>query len=102
MKLWTATVEIEVLIASESAPDDEAIIYEAEEELRDNGSSCAEVRSVDEVLDYADIPEPWRSSIPRGDADRTCEQILDAAIEARKAEALKRPMPNQIELPIQD
>jgi hypothetical protein len=103
MKLWKATVEIEVLIASEEEPDDFTVIEEAEEEMRDNGQSCAEVHSLDEVLSHADIPEPWRASIPRGDADDlTCEQILDAAIEARKAEALSKPMPNQMELPIEE
>jgi hypothetical protein len=100
MKLWKATIEIEVLIASEEAPDDEAVIYEAEDELRDN-SGCAEVTSVDEVLSYADIPNPWQKSIPRGDAEYlTCEQILDTAIEARKVAALSKPMSNQMVLPI--
>lgn len=100
MKLWRATAEVEVLIASEEEPDVYAITDAAEAEMRDN-SGCLGMFSADLIEDHNDIPKEWRGSIPRGDAKGTCEQILDAYLEAERERKLAAPCPGQKELPLE-
>jgi hypothetical protein len=102
LKLWKATVEVEVLIASEHRPHDYQIVDAAADEMRDNSLSAADPWEPEEVCSLSDIPESWRESLPRGDNpdDLTCQQIFDA-MEERRAEAIRNaPMPNQMELPL--
>lgn len=103
MRLWKATVEVEVLIASEAEPSDRTIISAAKDEIADNSLSCAESYPAQEIICFNEIPKDWRDSIPRGDVDDlTCEQIVEAVIEANKQAAYQRPMPNQTSLPLAD
>jgi hypothetical protein len=102
MKLWSCTVEVEVLMASDDEPGQWEMAQAAEDELSDN-RDCAFATSM-EITKHSEIPEEWRGSVPRGDDadDMTCEEVLEQAIKEHEAEALKRPMPNQMALPIED
>lgn len=102
MRLWTATVEIQVLVASEDEPSDYDIRDAAREEMRDSGGVM--YGNAVEITSLKDIPEAWRGSIPRGDeaGDQTCEQIVNARIDQLKAEAWNKPMPNQTALKLED
>ena len=101
LKLWIATVEVEVLIASEEEPSDFDIKDAASEELRDNMHAGEVVGGAVIVDRLHDVPQDWRDSIPRGDADdKTCEQIVNEYLDAEAEAASKRPMPNQTCLPL--
>ena len=101
MKLWTATVEVTVLIASDDEPSDYEIEDAAREEMDNSG--CDTHYGATTVDALKDIPKEWRGSIPHGDADdKTCEQIVNEYLDAEAEEAGKRPMPNQTSLPLED
>lgn len=100
MKLWRATVEVEVFIASEDEPSDFDIRGAAADEIDDNGAG--DVFQAEEVERLADIPPEWRDTLPYGDADdKTCEEIYEAAKAARLEKAYNSPLPNQKELPLE-
>lgn len=102
MKLWTATAEITVLIASEDEPNRRAIARAARAEAIDNLDQL-ETYGAQPIESLKEIPPDWLYSIPRGDAEyMTCEQIVNAYLDAKAADAAKRPMPNQISLPLGD
>ena len=104
MKLWKATVEVEVLIASEEIPDDFDVERAAKREMADNGGDV--LWPAEEIQRLFDVPEEWLDTIPRGTTkckpDKTCRQIMEAYLDAKEAEAMRRPMPNQKALELGD
>lgn len=100
-KLWKATVEIEVVIASENPPGDYVIMDAAKAEIQDGNDSVVIVGYGEEIKHPDFIPHEWQHSIPRGEPEgKTCEQIVEA-VEAARLEAIRNaPMPNQIPLPL--
>ncbi len=98
MKLWKVTCSIEVLIASEEEPTDYECTNAAIDEASDNGMDMD--GEPEEITDLSDIPESWAGTVPRGEADATCEQIVVAGIAEREKDAWNAPMPNQKELPL--
>lgn len=96
MRLWKATVEVEVLIASEDEPLTDEIVSAAEDEIKDNGPHCCDVTFVSECESLPDVPEDWLDTLPRGDSgDQSCRAMMEAILDAREQEQMRRPMPNQ-------
>lgn len=104
LKLWKATVEIDIYVASENQPSDWEFADAAADEIRDNQQG-ADVYAAAEVCELSEVAEVWRDSLPRGSENRddlTCQQIVES-VQARRAEAVRNAaMPNQMNLPIED
>lgn len=103
LRLWRATVEVEVYIASEEEPSDMECQEAAEAELSDGNE--VEVWPVEEVSKLSELSEDWIDSVPRGNANgeyKTCRQIVNEAEDARLEKAWNTPLPNQKELPLGD
>lgn len=105
MKLWKATVEVEVCIASEQEPDDGEIKDCAEQAIKDSCDSYG----VREITSFDEIPGDWRDCEPfqggsygRYSTKEKCEHFVEAAIRASEVAAWNAPMPNQIPLPLDD
>jgi hypothetical protein len=103
MKLWKATVEVQVCIASEQEPDDGEIKDCAEKAIADSCDSYG----AEEITSFDDIPEDWRDCEPyqggsggRYSTNERCEHFVEAAIKAHELAAWNAPMPNQMALPI--
>jgi hypothetical protein len=102
MKLWRIISSVEVFAAFADRPD-EIDCEDAIRDAGDEGIGCL-IESIDEITELSEVDKAWIDSIPFGDGDndRTCAQIINAEIEARKQAAWNAPLPNQISLPLAD
>lgn len=99
MKLWKATVEVEVLIASEESPTDDDIADAVAQEMDDNSPYCCDIGHAFQIDELSEIPDDWLDTLPQGEhGSKTCRQIMEAYLDAKEQAAARRPMPNQKEL----
>lgn len=102
LKLWKATVEVEVFVAAETQPSTWDFADAAREEIFNNHDN-ASVYDEDQVEAIDEVPQVWLEAIPQGYGnhdDLTCQQIVEANEAARLEAVRNSPMPNQIPLPL--
>jgi len=88
MKLWKAKakVEVEVVIAAEGVPSEDAILEAVGSEMEAGEVALVLSDGPEPIQGIEDLPEPWRDLIPYGDQcvpRTTCAMILGDRSENR-------------------
>ena len=88
MKLWKASIEIDVLYASDKEPTDTQLYAAA---AKESASGKGLVYGPFPVRHAGDLPEFTEGVVPYGDAGgKTCEQINHENLEAARAKAAEK------------